>query len=146
MKIAAIITALSLIFIPISVQAAENFSENLRSKLKGEQTLVMFWRSDCAPCLEEMKILPDLAKKNASLTIALVSLQNAEATSANLPSLPHNVQVFIAQGDGKEVLAKFGDEKLALPFSLMLNADGSVCKKHYGIIGTDIVKDWQKQC
>ncbi len=54
--------------------------------------------------------------------------------------------MLVAKDDGKEVLAAFGNEKLAMPFSVALHADGSICKRRYGILGTDIVKEWAKTC
>ena len=113
----------------------------------GEPLLVVFWRSDCLPCLQEMKLLPDIAKNNSALAIALISLQDAERTRARLPALPENVHVLVAAGDGRKVLANFGNERaLALPYSVMLDKKGDVCRKYYGILSPDTVKEWQGQC
>lgn len=113
----------------------------------GEARLVAFWRSDCAPCLKEMGILPEIARQNADLPVALISLQDAANTSAHLTPMPDNVHVLVAQSGGKEVLAAFGNDKtLALPFSVMLNRDGTVCGRHYGILGPEKVKEWREKC
>ena len=114
---------------------------------RGHAMLVAFWRSDCLPCLKEMKLLPDMAKANPNLPIALISLQDAEHTAAHLSPMPDNVHVLLAEGDGKQVLTAFGDDKaLALPFSAMLDKNGSVCARHYGILGVETLKVWQKAC
>jgi len=113
----------------------------------GQARLLTFWSSDCAPCLREMGILPDVAKQNADLPMALISLKDAEHTRARLIPMPDNVQVLVAQDEGRAVLTAFGNERtLALPYSVMLNKKGEVCGKHYGIISPDTVKEWRKEC
>src|SRR5262249_19167263 len=66
--------------------------------------LITFWSSDCAPCLQEMKILPDIAKQNGDVPMALISLKGAEHTRAHLSPMPDNVQVLVAQKEGRAVL------------------------------------------
>lgn len=109
--------------------------------------LIAFWRSDCAPCLKEMEILPEIAKGNADMPIALISLHDAEHTRQRLTPMPKNVQVLVAQQDGKTVLNAFGNTRtLALPYSIMLDRDAILCKKHYGMISPQLIKDWRKVC
>jgi thiol-disulfide isomerase/thioredoxin len=113
----------------------------------GQARLITFWSSDCAPCLREMSILPDIAKQNSDLSMALISLKDAEHTRALLIPLPGNVQVLVAQDDGRAVLTAFGNDRtLALPYSVMLNKKGGVCGKYYGILSPDKVKEWRKEC
>jgi thiol-disulfide isomerase/thioredoxin len=114
---------------------------------RGHSTLVMFWRSDCAPCLREIEILPDIAKQNADLPIALISLHDTEHTRAHLTPMPDNVRILVAQDDGKRVLAAFGNDRtLALPYSVMLNSSGAICNWYYGIIAPEKVIEWKKAC
>ena len=113
----------------------------------GQAKLVAFWSSDCAPCLREMGILPDIAKQNSDLPIALISLKDAEHTRARLIPMPENVQVLVAQDEGRAVLTAFGNERtLALPYSVMLDKKGAICGKYYGILSPDKVKEWRKEC
>lgn len=117
------------------------------SLAEGQPMLVAFWRSDCAPCLQEMKILPDIASQNPGLSITLISLHDAEHTRAHLASMPSNVLVLVAQDEGKTVLADFGNDRmLALPYSIMRDKKGGICDRHYGILLPDRVKEWRKQC
>lgn len=117
------------------------------SKWLGKQVLVLFWRSDCAPCLKEMAILPDIAKQNEDLTILLISLHDVEHTVSHLPKLPSNVQKLVAKDDGRILLKNFGNERtLALPYSVMLSKQGAICEKQYGILSPIKIKEWRKQC
>jgi thiol-disulfide isomerase/thioredoxin len=111
-------------------------------QFEDRELLVAFWRSDCAPCLEEMDILPDIAKENNDLPMVLISLHDIEHTRSHLPTLPGNVHILVAEGDSKKILAEFGNERiLALPYSIMLNANGDICGKHYGILSPDKLKN-----
>jgi len=114
---------------------------------KGHLTLVLFWRSDCAPCLKEISVLPEMANQNQDVPFLLISLHDMEHTRNQLPFMPSNVHVLVADGDGKKVLAAFGNDRtLALPYSVMLNAKGNVCGKHYGLLAPNNIKEWRKQC
>lgn len=109
--------------------------------------LVAFWRSDCLPCLVELTRLPEIARDNPALAIDLVALQDAERARAHLPALPANVRVLVASGDGRALLADFGnDRQLALPYSVMLDVRGAVCARHYGILNPERVRTWQETC
>ena len=114
---------------------------------RGQKLLVLFWRPDCSPCLTEARILPTIARQFADLPIALVSLQDVQDTRAHLPVMPRNVHVLIARDDGQKVLAAFGNDRtLALPYSVMLNMQGTVCDRHYGIISPQKISSWRRQC
>jgi peroxiredoxin len=114
---------------------------------KNQKLLVLFWKSDCPPCLQEMKLLPELAKQNANLQIALISLSNEKDTKEHLGAMPSNVNILLANDDAKEVLSAFKNNRmLALPYSVMLNVKGDVCNNHYGIISPDKIKQWRKEC
>jgi thiol-disulfide isomerase/thioredoxin len=113
----------------------------------GKPMLVAFWRSDCAPCLQEMRLLPEIAATNPELSIALISLHDAQHTRNHLVVLPANVRVLVAMDDAKSLLQVFGNERvLALPYSVMLDAKGNACGKHNGILSPDKLKEWHDVC
>lgn len=115
--------------------------------LKSGQDLVLFWRSDCAPCLLEIGFLPKISKQFPYLKILLVSLQNKGFTQNHLSkNLPANVEQAVAISDAKAVLQEFGNEKLVLPYSVALRKNGSICAKNYGILGINKINNWIKTC
>ena len=116
------------------------------SDWQGKPLLIMFWRADCPPCLIELRDLGDTLSKH-SITTALILLQGLEHARDKLPPLPKNVQVLATEDDGGELLAAFGNDKiLALPYSVMLDAQGNVCGKHNGILTPAQINEWVKQC
>ena len=117
------------------------------SQWQGKPVLVMFWRSDCPPCLIELRNIPDMLTAHKDLQVALISLQDMEHTRNKLPKLPKNVTVLVAQDDGGELLAAFGnDKRLALPYSVILDARGRRCTERNGILTPQILDSWVKQC
>jgi len=95
---------------------------------KGARTLVSFWRSDCPPCVREQEITPKIKSAHPNLRIEIISLEDK------------------SQEEQNALLKLFGDAKHALPFSVMLRADGSVCRTHNGVLGLDVVNRWEKIC
>ena len=113
----------------------------------GQPLLVLFWRSDCAPCVIELRNLTDITVQHTSLSVALISLHDLNHTRSHLPSLPNNAHALLATSDANELLAAFGnDRKLALPYTVMLDDKGNLCQKHNGILTPALVNDWIKQC
>lgn len=128
--------------------AGADLSEHGTVRLVPEKKrLVVFWRADCPPCLREMETMPGIARQNPGMAIALISLHDTAHTRAHLPPMPANILLLVAQDPARQVLAAFGNTKtLALPYSVLLDGKGAVCRQRYGLIGPEIVKEWWNQC
>lgn len=109
------------------------------------KTLLVFFRSDCAPCLRELEILPEIAKKHGNLTIDIVSLDE-EYRNYVPPAFPANVHKIVFGARESRIIKDAEGDRIAIPFSAFLKADGSVCGTHAGILGTDQVTKWSKKC
>lgn len=99
--------------------------------------LVLFYRDDCAPCHAEIKMLRAFENELSNWSVAIVSL------GGNPKNLAKNVQVVM--GDDA-LLRRYNDKRLALPFSLAFDKDNNECGRRTGVLGLDIIKDWQKSC
>jgi thiol-disulfide isomerase/thioredoxin len=109
-----------------------------------KQSLILFWRSDCAPCLRELEILPLIAKAHPDLRIDVLSLEaHADKTP---PALPENMHWVSAPESPEKMLENFGDKQHSLPYSVFVSANHALCGSHSGILGTDTVDAWVKQC
>jgi hypothetical protein len=116
--------------------------------VKGHSALVVFWRVDCPPCIDELiRTVPHIAKAHPTLKIALVSLMERTTTDQYLTNhLPANVTNLTISQNSKELLAAFGSKQLVLPYSVRLHEDGQICQTHFGILGTSVVNQWEKVC
>ena len=103
--------------------------------------VVMFWRSDCAPCRLELGDLPALRRAAAPLPLQLVSLDAASAAWAGRfrrRSKTHE--------DPAKVLTDWGGAPPRLPLAVALDPSGQVCARHTGLIGRDRLRAWSQAC
>jgi hypothetical protein len=112
----------------------------------GQPQLLLFWRGDCAPCRHEMDALPDLLAAAPDAAVKIVSLEDVKSTQRDLPHLPARVSVEYMSPETAHKLAFMANTAGALPFSIMLHADGTVCARQLGILGTLTLQHWSKQC
>ena len=54
---------------------------------KGRAAIVVFWRSDCAPCLKELEQLPRMRREARPLHLILVDLESAQELQPVLPAV-----------------------------------------------------------
>jgi thiol-disulfide isomerase/thioredoxin len=109
-------------------------------------SLVIYWRSDCAPCLQELKSVPHIARTNPNVSIVLVALHNDMKPEQWQPYMASNVLMKTADDTDKNQMRADGDPSMALPFSVALHADGSLCEHHFGLLGTARAKEWAATC
>jgi hypothetical protein len=120
---------------------------NTAGAAESKKTLVVLWRADCPPCMREMRLLPQIARGHPGLPIELISLQDEETSRKHLASAwPGNVHLRFVSHEGEKTLAMYGDTRRILPFSAFLHEDGSICRKHYGILGMQRADHWVKSC
>jgi thiol-disulfide isomerase/thioredoxin len=126
--------------------ATENPRDYLLSQIKNDPALVIFYRSDCAPCHVEINMLPELKHAAEHIHITVISLTSPDKVLAEkLKGL--DIQLVDASDrDTSALLRAFNDQQLALPFSFMLDKEGTVCARRAGLLGLNIIKDWRKQC
>lgn len=114
--------------------------------LKGKARVILFWRADCAPCLVE---LADLGAYEAAAKgrLSVVALQPAGAARAELDRRGiHPASAWASADDAAGVLTAFGGAPPRLPLAVALDRKGRICAVHHGLLGTDRVKRWVRQC
>ncbi len=106
------------------------------SEWDGDVILLNFWASWCAPCVRE---IPELAR--------IADDYRAEGVSVIGIALdtPHNVQKFLAEhasesiypmlianADGSNLMARFGNARGHLPYSVLLDREGKLVRTLLG--------------
>ncbi len=109
--------------------------------------VLMFWRTDCAPCRLELGEFKALSQAAAPMAIQLVGLQAPEAVRQGLQaaSLPADGSLWTAEDPG-EVLRSYGGPPPRLPLAIALDAQGRICGRRTGLLGTDQLKAWSGAC
>jgi hypothetical protein len=117
------------------------------SALSGQSHIALIWRSDCAPCLIELRSLNALqsaAGKDEVITIALEPADQARAALTRLAIKAH--PAFAIAGNAAEFLAAASDGGQRLPLALALDRNGRICRIHVGLLGADRARAWAEQC
>lgn len=114
--------------------------------IRGRAHVVIFWRSDCAPCLIELHNYSALseAARGALVTVALEPRAGARITLARF-GVPED-HAFAAEGDAQTMLEAVSDGGRRLPLSIALDSQGRICARHVGLLGTDRARAWIRQC
>ncbi len=136
-------------FIPLHKDTAPLPFTTLASQAK--KTVFLFWRTDCAPCLQEMSLLPELAATHTTMDIVAIVLQEKQqAERYKLPATPANVRLFAIANAGsieqtQQILRAFGSTIPALPFSALVT-DEKICATHNGQLSMNLLDIWEKTC
>ncbi|WP_329653360.1 hypothetical protein [Phenylobacterium sp.] len=115
--------------------------------LKGKPAVLVFWRSDCAPCLIELRGLAGLQAAAAPAPLVTVALEEPAPAAQALRKMgvvPE--RAWLSRRDARQTLLAFGPAPARLPLSVALDSRGAVCAQHVGLLGTDRVRQWVKQC
>jgi thiol-disulfide isomerase/thioredoxin len=109
--------------------------------------IVILFRSDCAPCRHELDILPGIAAHYPDVTMTLLVLRDDGLLARKGEAFhPSNLRIHNAEGADIQTMARYGNERHALPFSAALDAKGRICGRHYGLLGLDTIGQWREAC
>jgi thiol-disulfide isomerase/thioredoxin len=100
-------------------------------------TVVNFWRTDCPPCVRELPVLAEFARRGQARIITIALQRPAETTAA-----PEVVQTALqapltqlhGPSEPRGLLARFGDRSGALPHTVVLDAERRPCAQRSGEI------------
>lgn len=130
-----------------STAARVPHARSLASELNGQPAVVLFWRSDCAPCLEELEQLPKLRAAAGTMRLLLLGLEAAPAQQSRLSAMGVSWQdAWYTLQEPASVLGAFGGYPPRLPLSVMLDANGNICARRSGVLGPQLIREWLESC
>jgi hypothetical protein len=122
-------------------------AETPLSASNGQARVLVFWRSDCAPCLLELRDSAGLRAAAGRARLMLVALEPAERARATLAAqAPAAAPGWAATQDAAVVLTTFGGAPPRLPLAVAVDSRGRLCGSHHGLLGTDRVREWARRC
>jgi thiol-disulfide isomerase/thioredoxin len=109
------------------------------SAFRGKVVVVNFWAPWCAPCVEEMPELTALADELRPRDIQFVGIgiDSAENIQNFAVKVPVSYPLPVAGFSGTELARAFGNSVGALPFTVILSADGSISYRKTGQVTKD---------
>lgn len=121
----------------------QNFNER---QFAGMRALIMFWASDCAPCLVEMRGF-NAIKREAKMPIIIVTEDWGRREQALLaPQKNAGALIIHAPNSFSAILEYYGDPENSIPYSVMMNENGIGCIAHLGILTAPKLRQMQNEC
>lgn len=107
--------------------------------------VIIFWASWCDSCTAELRQLPAIRRAADPLPVATLALDPPDKAGDTLRNLKLPADAAFADGrPPAEVLARWG--ATTLPFAVAIGLDGRVCGRKQGLLGTDQVRQWVRDC
>lgn len=116
------------------------------SALPAKPHVVVVWMKGCAPCLEELRHLTEIAARTPGWGYVTLALEEPALAREALPVEAAFATAWVAAGKPADVLARLNPPKPALPLALALNRKGEICARRVGLLGSDIVNGWADTC
>lgn len=112
------------------------------SRWKGKPLLVNFWAPWCAPCVQEMPELDQLAVASVAKNINVIGIGiDSPANIAEFATrLKISYPLYVAGMSGTELARQFGNTAGGLPYTVLIGADGQVKKTYLGKLKFDELK------
>lgn len=109
--------------------------------------IVVLWRSDCAPCVVELAGIGELERAARPAPVIAAALED-DVTARDFLERRDIVprHAWRVVGEPAKVLTDVGGPPPRLPLAFAVRRDGSLCRRHSGLLGTDRVREWVKQC
>lgn len=119
-------------------------AQHVLAQYRGKIMVVNFWATWCAPCVEEIPELSRLQSEFSARNVQFVGIGIDNVTNvAEFEKKIHaTYPLLVAGANGSELVRLFGDTQGALPYTLVLDAAGSVRATKLGRIDATALRRW----
>jgi peroxiredoxin len=108
----------------------------------GQALLVNFWATWCAPCRREMPALQSVSRKRGdSVAVVGIAMDDAEAVRAFVEELGIDYTILVGYDDVLDTQRAWGNAAGALPYTVLVDADGVVRWRHYGEVTAEELEE-----
>jgi thiol-disulfide isomerase/thioredoxin len=101
---------------------------------RGQALVINFWATWCPPCVRELPEIDRFAAEHATQGVRTIALAVDGPTPVNefLQRVRLTLPVGLAGLDGSELSRQLGNTQGALPFTVLLTADGGLAQRRLG--------------
>lgn len=118
------------------------------SELRGRPVLINYWASWCGPCVKEMPELDHFWQARQRHGVQVLGIANDEqaAVSAFLQRVPVSFPIWVEPlpDSASSSASLFEQTGGALPFSVLLDAQGRVVRSKLGAVTSAELAEWTK--
>jgi thiol-disulfide isomerase/thioredoxin len=116
----------------------------LFENLQGKPLVLNFWATWCPPCVEEMPLLERFYQENAAKGWQVVGVAIDQPSQVRRFLTQNSISYPIALGglEGADLLKSLGNEQGALPFTLVLEAQGTIKMQKLGKLSEKEISSW----
>ena len=109
------------------------------AQYKGKAMLVNFWAPWCAPCVQEMPELSELAagEEGKKLQVIGIGIDSPSNIAAFSDKYKITYPVLVGGMSGTDLSRQLGNTRGALPYTVLIGADGQVKKTYLGRLKFD---------
>lgn len=113
---------------------------------RGQPVLINFWATWCPPCIEEMPAINAFFNENKAngWQVLGLAVDKPAAVSAFLQHRPVQYAIGLAGAGGSALAGALGNPSGALPYSLVLGADGTVLQRRLGKVSAAELAVWAR--
>jgi len=121
----------------------ENDEPQALSQWQGKIVVLNFWATWCGPCREEMPELSALHTEYSDKDVVVlgIALDEIGAIKAFTDETPVSYPLFSAEESGGQLAANLGNDKSALPYTVIIKPDGSIAKTYFGRISKVLLEE-----
>ena len=92
----------------------------------GKPLVVNFWATWCAPCVEEMPALNEMAQSMPEIQFVGIGIDTVDKIRQFVAKVPVSYPLLVAGHGGIALLRELGNPAGGLPFTVMFDANGSM--------------------
>ncbi len=111
---------------------------------QGRWLLLNFWATWCAPCVEEMPALQEVARDYSGRDVAFVGvgIDTAAAIRRFQSELKIEIPLLVAGAGGSDLARLLGNSSGALPYTVLVSPSGHIVRTRLGRIQPDLLRSW----
>ena len=119
--------------------------ELVMAELRGRPLLINFWATWCPPCIKEMPELDRFAAAHGQrVNVVGLAIDRLIPVQEFLARQPVRFAIGLAAVAGSDLGRQLGNEVGALPFTVLLDAQGKLVQRKLGETHFDELEGWLK--
>jgi len=111
---------------------------------RGQPLLINFWATWCPPCVEELPLLDSFYRERqaAGWRVLALAIDQPSSVRQFLQRMPLSFPVGLAGFGGTELGRQLGNDKGALPFTVVFDRAGRIAHRKLGQVKADDLQAW----